>query len=58
MNSWVEKLIPIFNELNSNKNSKKESEEEKSEKKIKNQENNSINYDELLKIINKKYIKN
>ena len=38
MNSWVEKLTPIFNEVNSNKNSKNESEEEeeeKSEKKIK-----------------------
>ena len=28
MNSWVEKLTPIFNEVNSNKNSKNESEEE------------------------------
>jgi len=55
MNSWVEKLTPIFNEVNSNKNSKNESEEEeeeKSEKKIKNQENNSISYDELLNYFN------
>ena len=53
MNSWVEKLTPIFNEINSNKFSKNESEEEEeeiSEKKIKSEnENDSITYEELLK---------